>query len=147
MSLSVTSAVPLDQLQMIIEDVDAAEKQVKVDKALIQSALDHRFADEARRLRMASGKDTGTVSIKAGAFVVKAELGKKIDWDQGKLAAVEDHLIDIGEDVSEYIKIERKVSETAYTNWPKSLSSLFEPARTVSPGLAKYKIEAAKVGK
>ena len=145
--LSATRAIPLDQLQMLIDDCDDAEKMVKADKALIKSVLDHRFGDDARRLRMEAGKDTGTVSIKCGDFVVRSELGKKVDWDQDALGGVACQLETMGENPFEFLKVEYKVSEKSYDAWPKRYRSLFEPARTVSPGASKYKIEARKGGR
>jgi len=108
--LQATQAIPLDQLQMLIEECDDVEKMVKADKALIQSVLDHRFGDDARRLRMGAGKDTGTVSIKCGDFVVRSELAKRTSWDQGKMPEIAKTLEAMGENPFEFLDVEYTMS-------------------------------------
>lgn len=147
MPMESAKALPLDQLQMLIEDCDDTEKSVKADKALIQRVLECRFGDEARRLRQEAGKDTGTVSIKCDDFVVRSELGKKVSWNQDALGEIASKLEAMGENPFEFLKVEYDVSEKSFDAWPERYRSLFEPARTVMPGSSKYKIDSKKGGR
>lgn len=135
---------PLDQIKMLIEDMEEIEATLKSNKLKVQSSLNVRFGETSQKLRAKYGKDTGTVRITEGELVVIADLTKKVEWDQDKLSEVAIMLRDKGVDPYEYITVERKVSESAYNSWPSSLAALFQPARTVSTGTPKYKIETAK---
>lgn len=62
-------------------------------------------------------------------------------WDQAKLAEVVERIRAAGEDPSEYVALEYRVSERAYGAWPQSIRSIFAPARTVEIGKPSYRIE------
>lgn len=136
--------LPVDHLAMLHEDVADLKADAKRLDDLLCSAMTARYGDKAAALRRSAGKDTGTVSVGDGEYVVKADLPKKVEWDEDALAEAERKLRDMGEDPAEYIKVKRAVSEAAYNNWPSSLRGMFEPARTVSTGKPSFKIERAK---
>ena len=69
-----------------------------------------------------------------GAVTVVADLPKKIEWDQTKLAALVETIRASGEDPASYIEITFNVSERAYGAWPEAIRSAFTPARTLKTG-------------
>lgn len=140
------TALPLDQLALLQEDINVADIRVKTAKMALELALSQRFGDRAQSMRRAVGKDSGKVALEEGDFLVACDLPKKPKWDQDKLINVEAQLLDMGEPVGDYLTVERKVSERAYTSWPQSLRTLFEPARTLEFGKPTFKIEPAKAG-
>lgn len=146
MPLSEAQTIPLDQLQMLQEDIDETESQIKFDKALIQTVLDNRFGMEANAIRLRAGKDTGSVSVRAGEFNIQAELSKVIKWEQSFLAKAAETIVGWGSNPDDYMKVERKVSEAAYNAWPPEIRAIFTPARTVTAGKPKYTI-VTKEGK
>jgi hypothetical protein len=87
--------------------------------------------------RRACGKDTGTVRLVDGDFTVVADLPKRVEWDQAKLAAMVERIRAAGEDPAEYVEITFKVPERAYVAWPEAIRQGFEPARTVKTGTLK----------
>jgi hypothetical protein len=88
-------------------------------EARLNAGLDVRFGDRARQLRAAEGKDSGRVRLGDGPFVVVADLTKRIDWDQEKLAAIIDRIRQSGDDPAEYIRTSYEVRERAYGAWPQ----------------------------
>lgn len=140
------AALPVDQLHLLQEDVSALDNRLKAFKTALEAALLVRFAEHATAQRRVAGKDSGKVTLAVGEFVVACDLPKKPKWDQDKLVDIEAQLLDMGEPVSDYLTVERKVSERAYTSWPASLRTLFEPARTLEFGKPTFKIEPAKAG-
>jgi uncharacterized protein YbjT (DUF2867 family) len=138
------NSLPLDQIAALLEDVADAKADAKRLDDKLTATMHARFAERAAELRRASGKDTGRVSIRDGEFVIKADLPKKVDWDEDGLAAAERQLRNMGEPVEEYIRVKRIVMEGAYEKWPSSLRAIFAPARTVGVGKASFAIERAK---
>ena len=105
--------------------------------ARFSTALEVRYAARAAEARRACGKDTGTVRIVDGDFTVVADLPKRVEWDQAKLAAMVERIRAAGEDPAEYVEISFKVPERAYVAWPEAIRQGFEPARTVKTGTLK----------
>lgn len=135
-------AVPLDQIAMLLEDLDAENKVLKIYADRLNTELNRRFGTEAQQVRKAEGKDTGTVTLLVGGVKVKADLPKKVIWDQRKLAkAFETIKSWEGENPADYVSVEIAVSEAKYNAWPTSIRKVFEPARTVSTGKPTFKLE------
>jgi len=133
---------PVELLAALQREIDSATKRLKAATARINSALEVRYATraaEARRLQM---KDTGTVRFNDGEFTVVADLPKRVDWDQHKLAATIERIRATGDDPAQYVDLTVKVPERKYTAWPESIRAVFEPARTVKTGALKVDLVA-----
>ena len=87
-----------------------------------------------------AGKDTGTVRFQDGSVEVTAELSKKVEWDQARLARLAEEIRTGGENPLDYLEIAFKVPERAYTAWPERIRKAFEPARTVQTGRPAYRL-------
>ena len=129
--------LPVELLAALQREIDAAAKQMKSVTARFSTALEVRYAARAAEARRACGKDTGTVRIVDGDFTVVADLPKRVEWDQAKLAAMVERIRAAGEDPAEYVEISFKVPERAYVAWPEAIRQGFEPARTVKTGTLK----------
>jgi len=110
----------------------------------IDRALDLKYADRAHALRLAAGKDTGVVHFDDGLVRVTADLPKRIEWDQQRLAEVVRRIANGGEDPAEYVEISYRVSETKFNAWPESLKSAFAPARTLKTGKPGFRLALMK---
>ena len=82
----------------------------------IERAIDLRYAQQAKTLRLAQGKDTGVVHFDDGNVRVTADLPKKVDWDQKQLAQLVAHIAAAGDNPAEFIETSYRVSETKYRN-------------------------------
>jgi hypothetical protein len=71
---------------------------------------------------------------------IVAELPKKVEWDQARLAALVERIRASGEDPAEYVELSYRVSERAYAVWPERIRSAFEPARTVRTGKPSFRL-------
>ena len=132
--------LPVELLAALQREIDAAAKQMKAVTARLSTALEVRYAARAAEARRACGKDTGTVRIVDGDFTVVADLPKRVEWDQAKLAAMVERIRAAGEDPAEYVEISFKVPERAYVAWPDAIRQGFEPARTVKTGTLKIEL-------
>jgi hypothetical protein len=115
----------------------AADKQI-LD--LIDQALDIKYAEKARALRLTEGKDTGIVHFDEGPIRISVDLPKKTEWDQQLLADIARRIAAAGDEPSQYIDVSYRVSETRYLAWPDHLRNQFQPARTVKTGKATYRL-------
>jgi hypothetical protein len=138
------STLPIDQLAMLLEDLADQKASLKLGEDMLHGALNFRYAMRAVIARDAAGKKTGTVSLEDGEFVVRADLPKKVEWDQSKLSKAIEAIQSWGEKPEDYVSIEVKVAESRYNAWPPTIRAVFEAARTVSSGKPTYKVERAK---
>ena len=140
LSASQLSAAAPDVLQKALiaamTEVTRAKKQLEH----IENAIDLRYAQQAKALRLAQGKDTGVVHFDDGDVRVTADLPKKVEWDQKKLSELIARIAAAGDNPAEFIETSYRVSETKYQAWQESLRSQFAPARTVKVGKATYRL-------
>ena len=132
--------VPVELLADLQGALDQAARQLKAATARFNAALEHRYADRAAEARRDAGKDTGTVRLADGAFTIIADLPKRVEWDQDRLAAMAERIRAAGDDPAQYVDIAFKVPERKYAAWPDAIRAGFEPARTVKVGTLKVEI-------
>lgn len=133
--------LPVELLAALQAELDHAAKQLKAATARFSAALEVRYATRAAEARRACGKDTGTVRLVDGGYTVVADLPKRVDWDQEKLAQIAANIADSGEDPAEFIDTKLSVSERKYGALPEAWRKGFEPARTVKVGTLKVTLE------
>ncbi|MFN7610875.1 MAG: hypothetical protein ACK5QX_08070 [bacterium] len=144
MTVEDARSIPLDQLATLLEDVATARIETAAASALLQEVIDQRFSSEADFRRRQDGKDIGAVSFAIDDFMIRADLPKKIEWDQAKLAQAVEVIKGWNENPAEYVNITFTVPEARFAAWPETIRKVFEPARTVGVGRPTYKIEPAK---
>ena len=81
------AAQPIEVLAALADSLAEMKAFVADAEARLNAGLDVRFGERARQLRAADGKDSGRVRLGDGLFVVVADVPKRVDWDQDKLAA------------------------------------------------------------
>ena len=106
----------------------------------VDRAIEFKFADRAHGLRLEAGKDTGVVHFDDGRVRITADLPKKVDWDQSKLAEITRRIAANGDDPVQYVEISYRVSETKFGAWPESLKSAFVQARTLKTGKPSFRL-------
>ena len=110
----------------------------------IDQAIDFKWNERARFLRHEVDKDTGVVHFDDGNVRITADLPKKIEWDQTRLAEIARRISESGEDPMQYVEITFRVSETKFNAWPDTLKSSFNAARTVKTGKPSYRLALIK---
>lgn len=135
--LALQTSESLFQLKNDATDLQALAKAV-VDH--LDRALDLKYSKQAHALRLAAGKDTGVVHFDDGHVQVTADLPKKVDWDQKKLADLVRRMTANGDNPAEYVEISYRVSETKFNAWPETLKSAFAPARTLKTGKPGFRL-------
>jgi len=136
------AALPVELLAILQCEIDERLKRDKAAKTRFDAGLAVRYATRAADERMAVGKDSGTVRFDDGDFTVVADLPKRVDWDQDRLANIVERIRDAGDDPAEYVDLAYKVPERKYAAWPEAIRQGFESARTVRPGTLKVEILA-----
>ena len=134
------AALPADQLAMLKDAADQQVSQAKTISDWLDGAISLKYTDRASECRQDGGKDTGTIRFEDGSVTVIAELPKRVEWDQAKLARIAENIASAGEDPAEFIETTLKVSEHKYTALPESWRKGFEPARTVRIGKPKFRL-------
>ncbi|MDA8252398.1 MAG: hypothetical protein M0Z28_24970 [Rhodospirillales bacterium] len=127
----------LFQLKIDATDLLSAAKAIVEH---IDRALELKYADRAQALRLAAGKDTGVVHFDDGHVRITADLAKRVEWDQQRLADIVRRIADSGDDPTEYVDVAYRVSETKFNAWPESLKSAFAPARTLKTGKPGFRL-------
>jgi hypothetical protein len=110
----------------------------------IDQAIDFKWNERARFLRHEVDKDSGVVHFDDGNVRITADLPKKIEWDQTRLAEITRRISESGEDPKQYVEITFRVSETKFNAWPDTLKSSFNAARTVKTGKPSYRLALIK---
>lgn len=106
----------------------------------IERALELKYADRVHVLRLAAGKDTGVIHFDDGRVRVTADLPKRVEWDQKRLAEIVRRIAEGGEDPAEYVETAYRVSETKFNAWPESLKGAFAAARTLKTGKPGFRL-------
>jgi predicted phage gp36 major capsid-like protein len=126
------------QLVAIASGLSHSKQAIQQYEEALQAEYQRRFAELAQQLRRQQGKDTGVVSFDDGDVRITADLPKKVEWDQAKLADIARRIVASGDDPAQYVEISYRVSESKFNAWPESLRSAFVPARTVKVGKPKF---------
>lgn len=138
--------MPVELLAGLQAELDHATKTLKSATARLNTALEVRYATRAAEARRACGKDTGTVRLVDSDYIVVADLPKRVDWDQEKLAQMAKNIAAGGQDPAEFIDTKLTVSERKYSALPEAWRKGFEPARTVKTGTLKVSLEREEGG-
>lgn len=125
----------LQELSVLLDQMADA---VALAKIQLTSALEDLYGAHIKETLLELGKDTGTIHLSDDSLLIKAEIGKRVDWDQAQLAAIAQRLAAAGEDPTEFIEVKYSVSERKYGAWPQALRSQFESARTLKPSKPKF---------
>ena len=140
MAVGDIAALPADQLVLLQDEADETLRQAKTTCDWLDGAVALKYADRAQAARQAAGKDTGTIRFDDGGVTVIADLPKRVDWDQQKLATLIERIRADGDDPDEYVDVAIKVPERKYTAWPGHIREAFEPARTIHTGKPKFRL-------
>ena len=135
--LALQTSESLFQLKNDAADLQALAKAV-VDH--LDRALDLKYSKQAHAMRLAAGKDTGVVHFDDGHVQVTADLPKKVEWDQKKLADLVRRMAANGDNPAEYVEISYRVSETKFNAWPETLKGAFAAARTLKTGKPGFRL-------
>lgn len=135
--LAEQSSEALFQLKNDAADLLSAAKAVVEH---IDRALDLKYGERAHRLRLEADKDTGVVHFDDGHVRITADLPRRVEWDQVRLAEITRRIAANGEDPSEYVEASYRVSETKFNAWPETLKSAFAPARTLRTGKPGFRL-------
>jgi hypothetical protein len=134
-------ALPADILACLQQETEERFRFAKTAIEWLNGALVLKYTDRANQARADAGKDFGAARFTDGDVTIVADLPKKIDWDQFKLAQLVERIKADGEDPREYVDISFKVSERKFAAWPGHIRSAFTAARTVRSASPSFKLK------
>ena len=141
MPIGAIAALPPEHLAILQDEAAARLSTAKRLADWINGAIVLKYDERAHMALAEYGKLTGTARFEDGEVTVIAELPKKVEWDQKRLASLVAMIRAEGEDPAEYVTTEFKVSERAYSAWPARIRDAFQPARTTKVGKMSIKLE------
>ena len=146
--LSVAQLAALSPQQKIVlaRQLEQAGDWLKQVKARFDAALEQTYGDRIRDARSDGGKDFGVVHVADGDLRLTVDVSKRVTWDQTQLATIAKRIDAAGESVEDFIDVSYSISESRFQNWPSTLRSQFEAARTVKPGKPTYRLTPAGEG-
>ena len=143
MPIGEIAALPSEHLAILQDEAHGRLEAAKRLAEWINGAILLKYDERAITALFESGKSTGTVRFDDGDVTVIADLPKKVEWDQKRLAALVAMIGAEGDDPAQYITTEFKISERAYNAWPSRIAKEFEPTRTTRVGKMTIKLELA----
>lgn len=146
LDLAVIADLPVELLAILQREADEKLKRTKAAKARLDAELTVRYAIRAAEERQAQSKDTGTVRFDDGDFTMVADLPKRVDWDQDRLAETVERIRAAGDDPAQHVDVAIKVPERKYAAWPAHIREAFDPARTVRTGKPKFRLVLGEEG-
>lgn len=132
------ASIPTIGLAQLQEDLAELQAKAKAHADKLAAEFDRRFSAAATAARRAEDKDSGTVRLTIDGVEIKADLTKKVTWNQSQLRNAVETVKSWGENPDEYVKTELSVAEKTYGAWPSSIKAVFQPARTTGVGSPKY---------
>lgn len=140
LSVSELASLPPAQKAEISRNLDEALDWLKKARTKFDAALDAAYGERARAARLEAGKDFGVIHLTDGPLRVTVDQPKRASWDQEQLAAIAGRIAASGERVEDYLDVEFCVPEARFNNWPPTLRTQFEAARTVKPGKPSFRL-------
>jgi hypothetical protein len=140
MPIGEIAALPAGILALLQAEAEETAKAARSLADWLHGAIALRYGDLAAAARRTEGKDTGTVRLDDGEVTVIADLPKRIDWDQGELAALVAAIRAEDGDPTEYVDTLFRVPERKYAAWPRHIRTAFERARTVKTGKPTFRL-------
>ena len=134
------AALSPQQKLLLAKQLEQAGDWLKQVKARFDAALEQTYGDRIRDARSDGGKDFGVVHVADGDLRLTVDVSKRVTWDQTQLATIAKRIDAAGESVEEFIDVSYSISESRFQNWPSTLRSQFEAARTVKPGKPTYRL-------
>jgi len=104
------AVLPAAELARLQQETTKALRSSKMACEWLDGALALKYADQADDLRRSAQKDPGTVRFADGEITVKADLPKRVAWDQTQLARMVERIRAAGDDPAEIIDISYKVA-------------------------------------
>lgn len=107
--------------------------------AEIEESIAAIITEPVQHVRLATGKDTGTVECLVQGVMVKSQTSKVVVWDQEKLAGLRERIAQHNDDPNVYMKTKTtySIDEKLYKDFPPAIKDVFAEARTVKASAPK----------
>lgn len=136
------SRMPAEELAKLDQIAAKQLAQAKALRALVDSALELKYADRARRSMFLRNQLTGTVHVDDGDFDVTVTFPKKVSWAPEPFRKAIDKLQRRIADWHRYVAVEYSLPEKNWSVMPEDLQKIFAEAR--EEGVGKVRISLAR---
>ncbi len=122
-----------------IVDLMEPVKLAQTNLSEIEDQINLIINEPVQSVRLATGKDTGTVECLVQGVMVKSQTTKVVVWDQGKLEDTIHMIRQHDDDPDRYIKtkVSYSIDEKKYKDFPPQVKAIFAEARTVKASAPK----------
>lgn len=123
------------QIADLMEPVKVAQEYL----AEIEESINAIITEPIQHVRLATGKDTGTVECLVQGVRIKSKTSKVVVWDQEKLAWLRERIAQHNDDPDDYMKTKTtySIDEKRYKDFPPAIKDVFAEARTVKASAPK----------
>ena len=123
------------KIAALMEPVNLAQGEL----ATLDDQINTIIMEPVKQARLMAGKDTGTVDVLVNGVMVKHTMAKVVKWHQDKLTAIRQLISGHNDDPDRYMKtkIEYRIDEKAYHDFPEQIKAVFAEAREVKAGQPK----------
>ena len=111
-----------------------ALKEAQANLELIDDQIYGRLKDQV--------KPIGSSTVEFEGHRVVITIPKTVKWDQPILRSIADKIKGSGDDPEQYIEFKLNVKEASFKAWPEAIKTIFQPARTVTPGKRRIEVKA-----
>jgi len=117
------------------ERSELLQKQQEI-KARLEEIDDEIYATVKDRC-----KDRGSTTLEHAGVKLTVTIPPKITWDEAMLREIAEKIRQANDDPEQYITYKLSVPESKYKAYPEAIQSIFQPARTVTPGKRKIEVK------
>jgi len=121
----------------LIEKRHAAVAALKEAQAQVENIDDLIYREVKDRV-----KQIGSTTLEFENATVVVTIPKTVKWDQPILRSIADKIKGSGDDPEQYIEFKLNVKEASFKAWPEAIKTIFQPARTVTPGKRRIEVKA-----
>lgn len=128
-----------DEVNQMIAELMAPVTEAQSVLSEVEDAITAIITEPMQSVRLATGKDTGTVECLVQGVMVKSQTTKRVEWDQEKLAALRERIKQHNDDPDAYMKTKTtySIDEKKYKDFPAAIKDVFAEARTVKASAPK----------
>lgn len=101
LSVGQLAALPAARLAEVSHNLDHLVAWTKQVRNKMDAALAQRYGEQAQAALRTSGRDFGTSHLGDGSVHIKAELPKRMQWDQKQLKEIAQRIATAGDNVED----------------------------------------------
>ncbi len=134
------SAKSSEELLRLVDRAESLLEKAQQVRDWLEAAIAHKYVYKATSIRTELEQDFGFVQFEDGRVKVTSEVHKAVTWDQKKLSAIAQTILEQGEQPESFMEVNYKVPDDRFDQWPEVIQNAFRPALSIKPGTPTYQL-------